>query len=273
MQPVLTLLYVPADRPDRIRKALASGADGVVMDLEDAVAPDGKERARQHVAELLAGLDPSSQLQVRVNASGTPWHDDDLAMVAGLNPEVGLRLPKSESVEQVQAVGKSAGPRALHLLIESALGVERAYQLACVPHTASLGLGEADLRSELGISSETGLAWIRSRVVVAARAAGLPAPLMSVFPHIKDLEALRLSSMRGRELGFLGRSAIHPAQLPVIVEAFRPTLDEYERAVEVLQCIRSAIRGGSGGIQLADGSFLDRAMIDESERIVSLYTR
>ncbi|MFT3888544.1 MAG: CoA ester lyase [Arachnia sp.] len=267
-RPIVALLYVPADRPDRIEKALVSGADGVVVDLEDAVAPARKEQAREHLAALAAAPE-GLQLQVRINAVGTPWHDEDVAAVAALPARVGARIPKAEATGDVLALAAWLPGRPLHLLIESALGVERAFALASCPGVATLGMGEADLAADLGAAPE-GLGWARSRVVNAARAAGLPAPLMSAFTHVTDLAGLDASCRAGRALGFLGRSAIHPGQIATIRAAFRPSADEAERARAVLARIEGSVSAGVGALQLADGTFLDLAMVAAARRTLSL---
>ena len=277
--PPLTLLYVPADRPDRVAKALASGADAVLVDLEDAVAPGAKDAARGNLAGLLggraAGPEPAGlEVQVRINAAGTPWHAADVAAVAALPPSVGVRVPKAESVSQVRALADALPGRRLHLLLESALGVERAFELASASaQVASLGLGEADLRSDLRVDDEAGLAWPRSRVVVAARAAGLPAPAMSAYTHVRDLDGLAASCRAGRALGFCGRTAIHPGQLDVIRQAFAPTERDVERAREVVARVAEAADAGSGTVVLADGTFLDVAMIDRARWVLALADR
>ncbi|MBD8063020.1 HpcH/HpaI aldolase/citrate lyase family protein [Oceanitalea stevensii] len=272
LPPPLTLLYVPGDRPDRVAKALASTADAVIVDLEDAVAPGVKNTARANVASLLASVPPERAVQVRVNAAGTPWHDDDVATVAALPAHVGLRLPKAEDPAAVAALVSLVGAREVHLLVESAIGVERAFALASVAGVASLGLGEADLRSELRVDDDAGLTWIRSRVVVAARAAGLPSPVMSVYPHVRDLDGLAESCRAGRRLGFSGRTAIHPGQLDTIRAAFLPSEEEVERAREVVARVEGAVAAGTGALVLADGSFLDVAMVDRARATLALAT-
>jgi citrate lyase subunit beta/citryl-CoA lyase len=271
-RPALTLLYVPADRPDRVAKAFPSAADVVLVDLEDAVAPARKDEARANVARLLA--DVTRPVQVRVNHESTPWHVEDIAALAGLPLAVGARIPKIESPEQVRALAAALPGRALHPLIESALGVERALQIAMAsPQVASIALGEADLRSDLGVADEAGLVWARSRIVVAARAARLPPPAMSVYPNVQDLAGLAASCRTGRALGFRGRTAIHPTQLDTIRVAFLPTDAEIERAREVVARLDHAITEGVGAIALADGTFLDVAMLEQARTVLALAAR
>jgi citrate lyase subunit beta / citryl-CoA lyase len=272
---LLTWLYVPGDRPDRFAKAVASGADAVILDLEDAVVASRKPYARKAVAEFLATPHPVP-VQVRVNALTGPDLPADLDAVAGAFGLAGLRLPKVESADGVRAVAGhvvAAGP-ALHPLIESAVGLEAAYAIATAhPAVASVGLGEADLRSDLGVSTDEGLLWARGRVVVAARAAGLPPPAMSAYPNLSDLDGLAASCAAGRRLGFLGRNAIHPRQLPVIVDAFRPDAGEVARAGELLAAVAEAETNQSGTVVLPDGRFADRAMVAAARRTVELAER
>jgi len=265
----LTWLYVPGDRPERVAKALASDADVVILDLEDAVSPGAKQAARATAAEV--GASAERPLQVRVNAAGSPWAADDLAVVRELPSQVGVRLPKCADSVLVAAVAERVGERQVHLLIESALGVETAYDLArCHPRVASVGLGEADLRADLGATSDGGLLWARSRLVNAAAAAGLAPPSMSVFPDVRDLDGLARSSAHGRSLGFLGRAAIHPAQLPVIRAAFLPSEQELELARTVLTAAEEGEASGHGAVALPDGRFVDEAVVRQARRTLSL---
>jgi len=274
--PPLTLLYAPADRPDRVAKALASGADTVLVDLEDAVAPAAKDAARDHLAGLLDDVDAGTgpAVQVRVNHPSTPWHAPDVAALAALPLAVGARVPKVETAAEVRDLAAALPGRALHLLLESALGVERAFELATAsPQVASVGLGEADLRSDLRVDDDAGLTWARARVVVAARAARLPAPAMSAYTHVRDLDGLAASCRAGRALGFCGRTAIHPAQLPTIREAFAPTAPEVARAQEVVRSVAGAADAGSGTVVLPDGTFLDVAMVERARWTLALAER
>ena len=222
--PVLVALYVPGDRPDRFAKALSAGADQVILDLEDAVAPGHKAEAREAVAAFLSGS-VAGRVAVRPNGAGTPWHEDDLAMLAAAPYRPALRLPKIEAPEDVDLVLQCFAGTDLEVtcLLESALGIEQAYAVARHGVVSAIALGEADLRAELGITAEEGLDWLRVRAVVAARAAGLVPPAMAVYPRLDDPEGLAASCRRGAALGLRGRTAIHPRQIAVIREAFAPT--------------------------------------------------
>ncbi|MER5728047.1 CoA ester lyase [Streptomyces sp. NPDC002138] len=266
---ILTWLYVPGDRPEVVAKALRSGADAVIVDLEDAVPVSRKEYARAATAELLRDR-PQAPVFVRVNALDTPWAGADLTALSGLCGLSGLRLPKISAPEQIGAVADRTGGVALYALLESALGVERAYEIARAhPALRGLSLGESDLRADLGVSADAGLDWPRSRVVVAARAAGLAPPPQSVFPDIRDLEALAESCVRGRALGFLGRAAIHPRQLPVIERAYLPCAAEVEAAEQIVVAARRA----PGAQALPDGRFVDPAVLAGAEQIMALSRR
>jgi citrate lyase subunit beta/citryl-CoA lyase len=260
MIPPLTWLYVPASRPERVLKALASGAHAVIVDLEDGVAPADKEQARAGLAELLHEL-PTVRVHVRVNALGTPWAEDDLAAARKLAIH-GVHVPKVESTDLPEV-----GELELHCLVETPLGVERAFEIASAPGVRGLSLGEADLRAETG-AGDAGLDWARGRVVNAALAAGLPRPPQSVFADIHDLEGLAASCARGRELGFLGRTAIHPKQLAVIEQAYLPTAAEVEQARAMLAAAEH--EGGAFALhgQMVDAPFVAaaRATVELAER-------
>lgn len=225
----------------------------VILDLEDAVPQGAKQEARAAICRWLpqAGM----RVQVRVNAPGTAELELDLA---SLPEDVEIRLPKVAEVHDLALV---AGRR-VHVILESALGVERAFDIACRPEVIGLALGEADLAAELGIDGDQGFAWIRSRLVVAAAAAGLPPPMMSVFAHLGDPDMLAESCAAGRRLGLRGRAAIHPVQLPVIRSAFATTAQERVWAEEVLAALRHV-----GVATLSDGLMVDAAMARRARRI------
>lgn len=266
--PPLTWLYAPGDRPHVMARAVLAGADVVVIDLEDAVAPDRKEYARAATADFLSDAQPVP-VHVRVNGSDGPWAAADLRALSGLPGVTALRLPKVTSPVQIRRVARSTS-RPLYALLESALGIENAYAIARAhPALRGIALGEADLRADLAVRADAGLDWPRSRVIVAARAAGLPPPPQSVHPDTRDLEGLSASCAHGRALGFFGRAAIHPRQLPVIERAYLPTPREIEEAETVLE----AATEEQGAQALADGTFIDAAVVATARRTLDLARR
>ncbi len=274
MRAPLTLLYVPADHPERVAKAMRSSADVVVVDLEDAVPAAAKSGAREGLTALLADHAAADRVtggavQVRINAAGTPWHAADVDAGALLPATVGIRVPKGEEPELLHELAGQLRGHGLHVLVESARGIEAAYDLARTAGVATIGLGEADLRADLGVADDAGLLWARSRIVTAAAAAGLPAPVMSVYTDVGDLDGLRRSCEEGRRLGFRGRAALHPKQLEVIVEAFRPSPAELDHARRVLAAVRDSTDTG-GAFLLPDGRFVDAAVVRQARRLLEL---
>ncbi len=271
--PPRSYLYVPGSDARMMEKAFATEADALVFDLEDAVAPSRKDAAREQVTLALRSRPPKPVL-VRVNGVDSGLVDEDIAAIAG--PWLaGVRLPKAQSPEDVRRVadglarlGCDAG---IHCLLESALGVERAFDIARAhKRVIGLGLGEADLRADLGVSRDAGLSYARSRVVVAARAAGLPGPTQSVYTDIRDLDGLRRSTEEGKGMGFSGRSVIHPAQVTVVNEVFTPTEDEVRRARDLVGRLETATAAGRGAFALEDGRFVDRAVVEAARRTLAL---
>jgi citrate lyase subunit beta/citryl-CoA lyase len=257
---ILTALYVPGDRPDRFAKAAASGADLVILDLEDAVAAESRGSAREAVVTWLQ----SHEAEVRVNAPGSDDLAADLAALRGVVTKI--RLPKVESADDVDAlVGALGRPVEVTALIETARGVEAAYDIARHPAVAGIGLGELDLRSDLGVDVDEALQWVRTRVVVAARAAGLPPPMQSVWTQLGDEAGLEASCRAGRSWGFRGRSAVHPRQIPVIMRGYRPSADEVAAARAVL----AGLRGGGVSV-LPSGAMIDEAVRRGAEDVLAL---
>ncbi|MDQ0643387.1 HpcH/HpaI aldolase/citrate lyase family protein [Microbacterium murale] len=273
---IIVALYAPADRPERFEKALNAGADVVIVDLEDAVAASHKADARAALTDFAAVWEAcganAPAVQVRVNGIGSRSHDADLAAVDALPVAFGVRLPKTQSSEDVDALRAALPGREVHALLESALSIERAFEIAC-SGVSSIATGEADLRAELGVPAgpegEAGLAWSRSRIVNAAAAAGLPAPLMAVFAGVADLDGLEASCRAGRALGFAGRTAVHPRQLDVIRRVFTPDATEIARAQSIVDRVRSAAADGTGAFVLEDGTFIDIAMVRAAERVLA----
>ncbi|MEO3787500.1 CoA ester lyase [Actinocorallia sp. B10E7] len=261
-------LYVPGDRPDRMDKALAGPADAVVLDLEDAVGAGAKDEARRNVLDVLASGRPA---YVRINDPAAPSGEADVRELAAAQGSLaGVRVPKSEDPGELRRVADRLGVPVFPL-IESALGVENALALATAhPLVGGISLGEADLQADLR-AGRRALAWPRSRIVVAARAAGLPSPAQSVWTAVRDLDGLRADTESGREAGFFGRSVIHPAQIPVVHEACAPDPEETAWARELLGRFTGAA-GSTGESAWIDssGKFVDKAVVERARWLLSL---
>ncbi len=270
----ITWLYVPGDRPERFDKAAASGADVVIIDLEDAVDAAHKDEARENAVRYLAGRDTGDgpALHVRINDLATPRGREDLGALVGAPGVDALRLPKIDSVEDLAPVDEAFGsqPMRAHALIESARGMANIDAIAAHPRIAGLALGEQDLAAALSIGLETAFDQLRLRAVLAAAAAGLGPVPMSVYPDVRDREGLQASCARGRGLGMFGRTAIHPRQIPVIRAAFRPSPEEISRAREVVDAADQAGIDGIGALALPDGRFIDAPIVTKARGILAL---
>jgi citrate lyase subunit beta/citryl-CoA lyase len=270
--PARSYLYVPGHREELVAKALATAdADAVVIDLEDAVPPPARAAARAIVSRVVASV-TARPVWVRVNPidSGLTFEDLEAAARPYL---AGVRLAKTESAADAARVGewlqRSGCPAGVSCLLESARAVEHAAQIAeAHPRVCGIALGEADLGADLGTSSDAGLLYARSRCVAAARAAGRPAPVQSVFTGLGDEEGLRRSCALGRELGFFGRSAIHPRQLPVINAAFTPTGEEVRRARDIVA--RWEAGGAENAVTTVAGGLVDAPVVASARRTLAL---
>ncbi len=252
-----SFLFVPGNRPERFAKALASGADAVIIDLEDAVPLDAKATARDALLAAWSGLDASerARLLVRVNPAGTPWHAADLAAVASLTGLGALMLPKAENAQQVEQAFRTSSMLVLPL-IESAEGVGQMDDIARAAGTLRLGLGHIDLQADLGMRcgpDEAELAPIRLAMVVASRRAGLPAPVDGVTTATTDAKVLSQDAQRSRRFGFGAKLCIHPAQVAGVHQTLAPTEAECDWARRVL----AAEVAAGGGAFSVDGKMVD----------------
>ncbi|MET7465728.1 aldolase/citrate lyase family protein [Nonomuraea sp. NPDC005501] len=273
--PAVSWLYVPGDRPERFAKAAASGADVVIIDLEDAVVPARKDEARANAAAYLreraAGDAGAVAVHVRVNDVTTARGLDDLAALAGLPGLGGVRLPKVDSAGVLDALDGLAVPA--YAVLESAAAILAAPAIAAHPRVAGVALGEQDLAAELSVTAATALDQLRLQVVLAAAAAGLPPVPMSVYPDVRDEEGLLASCAAGRGIGMFGRAAIHPRQIPAIRRAFTPTAEETARAAEIAEAAELAEREGLGAVALPDGRFVDAPIVARARRTLALARR
>jgi citrate lyase subunit beta/citryl-CoA lyase len=265
----VTWLYVPGDRPERFGKAAASGADVVIIDLEDAVAPARKDEALLNaVAYLREPAEGGPATHVRVNDLSTPRGLADLAALGGLAGLDAVRVPKVESPDGLRAL--DGFPVPAYALLESAAGILGAQAIAAHPGVAGVALGEQDLAAELSITAGSAMDHLRLQVVLAAAAAGLPPVPMSVYPDVRDEAGLIASCAAGRALGMFGRTAIHPRQIPAIRRAFRPSEEETAGAAEIVRAAERAEQAGVGAIALPDGRFVDAPIVARARRTLAL---
>ena len=264
-------LYVPGDRPEMLAKAHQRGADAVIIDLEDAVAPSAKEEARRTVAAWLPSAPEGPSWWVRVNADSV---EDDLDAVVCPRLE-GALLAKAGGAGDVEraaglldALEKSRGLAVGHVrigaVVESAKGVLAAPAIAAAPRVRHLVLGEADLTSELGLRptpERTELTAIRVGVVLASAAAGIGAPTAPMSPDFRDLDAVRRTTQALVDLGFRARSAIHPAQVPIINEVLTPSAEEVRRARALVDGYEQAQQRGEGVFVDEQGRMVDLAFV------------
>ena len=267
-------LYAPASKPEIVEKAFNSNADCIVIDLEDAVHHDKKEEARSFVVDFLS-KPASKPFLVRINDLNGPWGVSDLESISGPNL-LGIRIPKTSSAETVKKASKILDSKKcnaqMHLLIESALGVVKAFEIATSDsRVTALSLGEADLLSDLKATNDEALAFSRLSILVAARAAGLKQPSQSVYANTKDLDGLKASTLRGKATGFFGRSVIHPNQIEIVNEIFTPTQDEVEKARELLDLYDQMQASGNSVMALPNGDMIDPANIHYAKFQMNLY--
>ncbi|MGH2828863.1 MAG: HpcH/HpaI aldolase/citrate lyase family protein, partial [Actinomycetota bacterium] len=263
-----SLLYVPGHKPQMFAKAAAAGADGIILDLEDAVPPSAKDAARQSVCAWLNAR-PSTPPVVWVRVNGGELLIEDARAVAGA-PVDGIYVPKAtvESLERMDAI-LDARDVPLTALVESAAGVLEARDIAAHPRVARLAIGEADLCGELGIVSGDDareMIPMRMQVVLASAAAGLEPPVGPVSTDFRDLDALRASTESIRRMGFGGRAAIHPAQVAPINDAFTPSEEEVAAARRLLERFEAA---GGGVTTGEDGRMIDEAFVRAARRTLA----
>ncbi|MEJ8850355.1 CoA ester lyase [Variovorax rhizosphaerae] len=263
-----TYLFVPGTRPERFAKALASGADAVILDLEDAVAADDKATARSAIAIWLASAsnEDRSRIVVRINDAESTWFADDLSAMreAGVTA---VLLPKAESAEQIAATRAALPGATVLALIESARGVARVDSVASAG-ASRLVFGTLDFALDLDMDISTdasGLACAASRIAIASRVAGLPAPVAGVTPQLDDEARLLADLAEARRHGFGAKLCIHPRQVLAIHAALRPDADALDWARRVL--IADAASPGAARL---DGRMVDRPVVLQAQRTLAL---
>lgn len=263
---VLTLarsfLFVPGHRPERFGKALASGADAVILDLEDAVPLNGKDEARAAIATAWATLSSAerARLLVRINPVGTPWHMQDLSLLQQLVGLGSVMLPKAESSRAIADVARACPGLPVLPLLESAEGFAQLDDIARAPQVLRLGLGHIDLQADIGMAcgpDETELAPARWALVTATRRARLAPAVDGVTTATNDASALLRDTQRSRRFGFGAKLCIHPNQVAGVHQGFAPTEAERDWAERVLAAEAEA----GGGAFSVDGKMVDAPVL------------
>ena len=276
-RPRRSALYVPGSNPRALEKIPGLDADVVIVDLEDAVAPSAKEEARRGaVAALRAGLG-RAEIVLRVNGAGTPWHADDLVAAARSGAHAVL-LPKVEDAHTVRAavaaLDAAGGPPDLPVwaMVETPLGVLRVAEVAAsTPRLACLVAGTSDLVKDLRARHTPGRIEVLaslSAIVLAARAFGLAA-LDGVHLDLADDAGLAASCRQGRDLGFDGKTLIHPRTLEAANREFTPGDEELARARRVIEAHAAAAAEGKG-VVVVDGRLVENLHVAEARRVVAL---
>lgn len=283
MTPNRTFLFVPGNHPRKLEKVFDSGADAVIIDLEDAVAIAEKPATRAVAVEALKQAH-KPRGYIRVNAIDTEFCFEDLSAIVGPWLD-GIVLPKVESATDYLTVdwvlgnlernaGMQAGSIDLMPIVETAKGLAAARDIAgCGGRIKRLSFGAGDYTRDLNLQwtfAEDEIAAARSELVLASRLANIEPPIDTVFIHIKEHEHFARSAQKGREFGFQGKLCIHPNQVDATHSAYTPTEDEAAWAQKIIDSFVAAEKAGSASIQV-DGYFVDYPIVEKAERIVELF--
>ncbi|KWC17011.1 HpcH/HpaI aldolase/citrate lyase family protein [Burkholderia ubonensis] len=255
--PSRSWLFVPGNRPDRFAKAMQSGADVVVIDLEDAVPSDKKAVAR---AEIQQWLSPAARaVHVRINANESPWFDEDVAAFASDERVCGLVIPKVECADAIRrAVGNAHPALRVVPIIETGRAFASLNEIARAPHVDRLMFGTIDFQLDVGIEGDGDeLLYFRSKLVLASRVAGIAPPIDGVVTSINDAGVLERDARRARSLGFRGKACIHPAQIRAVHAGFAYSEAEMEWAHRVV----GAARASGGEAIVVDGRMVDKPIV------------
>lgn len=263
-----TYLFVPGSRPERIRKAIEAGADAVIIDLEDAVAPADKSTARESLHAGWAEYASRAQamgvtLLLRINASDTPWQEADVAACQALGVE-NIVVPKAGDGALLARIAAAMPGAWLYPLLESAEGFERLREVARAPGVVRLLFGSVDLMLDLGIGdADLPLHYFRSRIVLHSRLAGLAAPVDGVCVDLQNAAMLKAEVQRARDFGFGAKLLIHPKQVEAVRPGFAPSPEELAWAWRVVAA------AADGAAVAVDGKMVDRPVLLQAERLLA----
>jgi citrate lyase subunit beta / citryl-CoA lyase len=264
VMPPVSYLFVPGNRPDRFDKARASGADAIILDLEDAVIAGDKAAAREHIAAWTGSQPRSESVLVRINDAATPWFDDDIALLRAARVR-GIMLPKAEHASQVDRVRAALAADAFVIpIIESARGLLEVESIAAAASVQRLAFGTLDYAVDLGLSGdERGLVYPACRIAVASRAAARMSPIAGVTTDLADEGRLLADLAFARACGFGAKLCIHPRQVAALHAAMAPSAQEIDWAKRVV----AAAGVGAGAVQV-DGQMVDRPVVLKAQAIL-----
>lgn len=261
-----SLLFTPGSDERKIVKALASDADAVIADLEDAVVPGEKAGARDTLRRVYS--EPSARLArfVRVNGVDSPFFEADVALLAELHLD-GVVLPKA-TPEAAAALAPAGLP--ILAIAETAVGVRLAYEIASSPGVFALTLGSVDLGTELGLEARADgqeIQYARSKLVIDSGAAGIRPPFDAVHVELRDDEGLAAQARLARSLGLYGKACIHPGQVAIVNDVFTPGADELEWARKIIAAAEAGAGEGRGAVAL-EGELVDAPVVARARRII-----
>ena len=276
-RPRRSVLYMPSSNERALEKAKTLPVDALILDLEDAVAPDAKEPAREKAcAAAQSGAYGRRELTIRVNGLGSQWHDADLAAAAAAGPDA-IVVPKVGSADEVRglvaAMEAAGAPERTRLwaMVETPVAVLHAEEIArASDRLACLVLGTNDLYKELGATFVPGRAAIQTSLqlaVLAARAAGV-AVLDGVYNDVKDADGFLAEAHQGREMGFDGKTLIHPGQVEPCNEVFAPSAQQVEQARAVIAAFETAQAEGKG-VATLDGRLVESLHVDTAQKVLA----
>jgi len=263
-------LFVPGTRPDRFAKALDSGASSVILDLEDAVAPEDKETARNAIQAAWPSFtaEQKQRLIIRSNSPGSQFYSADLILAQKLDLAC-LLIPKSESADEMNGAALVLPNTAIIPMIETAIGLDHLREIANANQVVRLALGNLDLQADLGMvcdPQETELQTARYQIVLASRVAQIAPPIDGVTPTTDDLFRIQDDAQRGKRMGFGGKLCIHPKQVGIVKAAFMPSDDELAWAHRVIESDKAS----KGGAVKLDGRMIDRPVVLLAQRTLAI---
>lgn len=263
-------LFVPGTRPERFVKALDSGADGVIIDLEDAVAAEDKKIARDAIRSAWPtfNAEQKKRLIIRSNSPGSQFYAADLILAQELDLAC-LLIPKSESLDQINGAAQILPNTAIIPMIETAIGLDRLNDIATAEQVLRLALGNLDLQADLGMvcdSQESELQTARFQIVLASRLAQIAPPIDGVTSSTDDIERITNDAERAKRIGFGGKLCIHPKQVPIVKASFMPSAEEISWAHRVVE----ADKVSKGSAVKLEGRMIDRPVVLLAQRTLAL---